>query len=133
MKVITLTPKHETEIRPGTHRVMGSAADLRNLADMTERWEAIGVPFIEVIKGEPGEKLLDDREHSLEGFFESIYDDLSTDMRREYMQDVAAGRIVFTVPVTSDNSVAVVQAAQACGARHLARFGLISETYPTPV
>ncbi len=132
MKVITLTPQHETSLKDGESHVMGVAADLRTLADATERWEELGVPFVEVIKGEPGEELLHQREHSFRGFIQSIYNDLAPEMRHQYMQDVADGRIVFNVPVNRDNSEAVVRVAQSVGARHIARYGVAEESYESP-
>jgi hypothetical protein len=103
---------------------MGVVPGQHELDDLVRALEAVGVSNVEVLEGEAGAGYLDRREHSFRAFLDLYLEDLETEMRHRYAQEVGQGRLVFAVPVTQCNKDNVVEAVRARGASHVAHFGM---------
>jgi hypothetical protein len=107
----------------GVPRVMGVIPGQHELDELVRALDAAGVSTVEILEGEAGAGYLDQREHSFRAFLENYFEDLETEMRHRYAQEVGRGRLVFAVPVTRGNKDDVVQVVRARGAIHVAHFG----------
>jgi hypothetical protein len=114
-------------------RVMGVRAGRRELDALARVSEGVGVGIVEVLEGAAGAASLDRQEHSCWTFLDKYFGDIEAEMSRRYAHEVGQGRLVFGVPVTRGNKDAVVEAALAHHAKHVAHFGRwIDESFPQP-
>jgi hypothetical protein len=104
-------------------RVMGVLAGRHELDALARVLEGVGVGIVEVLEGAAGAASLDRQEHSFWTFLEQYFGDMEAEMSRHYAHEVGRGRLVFAVPVTRGNKDAVVEAALAHNANHVAHFG----------
>lgn len=114
-------------------RVMGVLASRHDLDALVRVLEDAGVGIVEVLEGATGAASLDRREHSFWTFLDQYFGDMEAEMSRHYAREVGQGRLVFAVPVTRGNKDAVVKAALAHNANHVAHFGRwADESFPQP-
>jgi hypothetical protein len=114
-------------------RLMGVLAGRHELDALVRVLEDVGVGMVEVLEGAAGAASLDRQEHSFRAFLEQYFGDMEAEMSRRYAHEVGRGRLVFAVPVTSGNKDAVVEAARAHNANHVAHFGRwADESFPQP-
>src|SRR5688572_4134698 len=133
MRVTRISAASDPTALSGVPRVMGVLPGRHELDDLVRALEAVGVSAVEVLEGEAGAGYLNQREHSFRAFLELYFEDLETEMRQRYAQEVGHGRLVVAVPVTRSNLDDVVDAVRAGGASHIAHFGVwVNESIGQP-
>jgi hypothetical protein len=124
MRVTRISAESDPTALSGAPRVMGVIPGQHELDDLIRALDGVGVSTVEILEGEAGAGYLDQREHSFRAFLDLYLEDLETEMRHCYAQEVGQGRLVFAVPITRGNKDDVVKAVRARGARHVAHFGM---------
>jgi hypothetical protein len=133
MRITRITEASEPTALSGASRVMGVIPGQHELDDLIRALEGVGISTVEILEGEAGAGYLNQREHSFRAFLELYFEDLETEMRHRYAHEVGHGRLVFAIPVTWSNKDDVVDAVRACGASHIAHFGVwVNESIGQP-
>jgi hypothetical protein len=88
MRITRVMAASDPAILAGAPRVMGVLHDRHERDDLVRALEGVGVSTLEILEGEAGAGYLDQRERSFRAFLDLYLEDLETEMRHRYAQEV---------------------------------------------
>ena len=123
MNVANISAESSSKVFLRSNIVTGVIENQTILATFIAALQSNGVMVIEILQGSDGLSFLEQQENSIRGLVDFFMGDMETDMRRLYASEIRLGRIVFGIPVSSNDRERVIGIARDHHASAIAYFG----------